>query len=261
MLTCNPVTDQTPFTPPSRRTSSHMGISHQQGGYDHGARLPNAGYGASRSRESFGEFAIGNNYHSNSFHGSVTNGNSPGGYTPRQDMRKQSDPTLSRNGIPGVYPAVGNSRSKDTLNTGASSGSDQWNLSTGPTSEEGSVERVGGVARPIPSHLPSSELLPPLSDDERSRAKQPYPVGQRRMVPPGNRGMYGNGRPPPQGGPPQLPQIPQLGGPRPPMKDGPAPPAHKIQLGAGGQYQNGPAPAPVPERRQSWLKRTFSRNK
>jgi hypothetical protein len=253
------VTDQTPFAPPSRRTSSHLGVTHQQAGYDHGARQPNAGYGASRSRESFGEFATSNGYNGQNSHHGSPNGNSPGGYGLRNDMRKRSDPALSRNGIPGVYPAVGDSRSKDTLNTGASSGSDQWNNSTGPTSEEGSVERVNGVARPIPSHLPSNpDIHPGYSDDERGRPRQPYAGPRMGGRPPPGR-SYGNGNGNGNGNGKPLPYSNQ-GAPRPPMKESFSAPAQNIQL-SGAQYSNGAMKPLAPQKRESWLKRRFSRNK
>lgn len=246
------VTDQTPFMPQSRRTSSHMGVTHQpNGGYDHGARHPHAGYSASRSRESFSDFAIHNGYQGQSnYNGPANNGYSPGGYGPRQDMRKRSDPALNRYGTPGVYPAVGNSRSKDTLNTGASSGSDQWNASTGPTSEEGSVERVNGLARPVATHFPSGTDIHSYSDDERGRPRQLYGtqgMGARKPAP-NQRPSYGNGT--------GLP--PNQAGPRP-MLNGPAPPAHKFQL--NGPQVSATEERPTPEKKPSWLKRTFSKNK
>src|ERR1700760_2264553 len=68
----------------------------------------------------------------------------------RHPQRMQSDPSRGY-GPPGPgQPRFNNTRSRDTLNTGNSSGSDQWHNSTNPTSEEGSIERANGVTGPVP---------------------------------------------------------------------------------------------------------------
>jgi hypothetical protein len=167
----------------------------------------------------------------------------------------QSDP--SRNyGPPGPgYPAY-NTRSRDTVNTGNSSGSEQWHNSTNPTSEESSVERANGVAKPLPGQQYSynDAYGPGYSDEEYGHSRNNYPPRQASMGQSTPMG-YGN-----NGGGYYSNQQTAAQPPRPPAKENrPAPPPKStISLNAV------PVPGSMQQSQQqqvraSWFKKRFSK--
>jgi len=193
--------------------------------------------------------------------------------TPPMRHAPRTQPDINRvNGPPGVpghlYPGQ-NTRSKDTLNTGNSSGSDQWNNSTNPTSEEGSIERAHGVTRT----LGQPQFAPPYNDGYGSGYSDEEQMGRNNAFPPRQASM-GSAPPAGYGGnggfqnqysnQGQYPNQQAGGPPRPPGKDinrPPAPPAKgsarpimSLNSPSRGAVQQQPI-----EQRSSWFKKRFSR--
>jgi hypothetical protein len=199
------------------------------------------GYG-NQSRDSYGESGYGST-------------------PPRFNQRMQSDPSPNRHAGghgqagqgAGLYPAVGNSRSRDTLNTnGASSGSEQWKDSTVPTSEESSLNRANGIMRANGGY--QDGYGPQYSDDERGPRNNGY--GPRPQYNGTNGGDYYQQNQ--QGG---------LRGPAGPSKFNnggggpPVPQKNIISLGAPSDASSGAVEPARSQQRSSWLKKRFSRTK
>jgi hypothetical protein len=227
--------------------------------YENGNRssnfMPPSGQYGGVSRESFAE-----NY-----------GHGPP--PPRHASRMQPDQTMNRYATPGTPSHPATPGASLTIYPGASSGSEQW---TGPASEESSLERANGVARPVPpQHGAYPDAVTPVGQQqymEEDWSQQAPPRG--RQPGPANGYANGGGYPPtngygqnyaaPGGGyypPPNNQQAPppqQMNGgggmPRPPPKDEMPQRRPIISL-------NNPNPetaAAVPQRK-SWLKR-FSKS-
>jgi hypothetical protein len=185
------------------------------------------------------------------------NNNDYGAVPMRHPPRMQSDP--SRGYGPGPGPQVlGNTRSKDTLNTGNSATSEQWNNSTNPTSEEGSIERANGVMGAMPGQQYSNyndNYQAGYSDEETGYGRNNgYPPRQASMGAPTPTGYGGNG-----GG--YYPNQ-QNGAmiPRVPVKDSrPAPPPKQLIPLSSNSVPNGAVQSVQQKQRSSWIKKRFSR--
>ncbi|KAF2674662.1 hypothetical protein BT63DRAFT_16720 [Microthyrium microscopicum] len=224
-----------PNGPQSRRTS-YMGASQGHAGYDQSQRQsngPGAGYGA--SRDSYGESGQNGYNGYNGYNGS----NKEYGQGP---MRGQQG--YGPQGAP-IYPAVGNSRSKDTLNTGGSGGSDQWNNSTNPTSDEGSLERANGVSRPVPVQSHSGYQQNYGSYDEQAYGNNGGPPRPPQHMA-GNNGYNGGNYNQNQG-------I----GENPP----PPPPKQAATKNIIRLSQTAVQSEAAPAERSSWFKKRFSKGK
>jgi hypothetical protein len=222
-------------------TNSFSTLAYDQAGRS-SYSLAAPGYGGP-SRDSYGE----NGY-----------GHPP----PRFNQRMQSDPSpnryaggqgAGRQGA-GLYPAVGNSQSRDTLNTnGASSGSEQWKDSTVPTSEESSLDRANGVVRANGGY--QEGYGPQYSDDERGPPRNGYGPRTPQYSSPNGGGYYPQNQ---QGGPRGPPVPSKFGG-----GGAPPPPSQKnvISLGAPSNVPSGAVQPARSQQRSSWLKKRFSRGK
>jgi len=155
----------------------------------------------------------------------------------------------------GLYPAVGNSRSRDTLNTnGASSGSEQWKDSTVPTSEESSLNRANGVMRANGGY--QDGYGPQYSDDERGPPRSGYGPRPAQYNTPNSGDYYPQNLQGGHRGPP-VPSKFNNGGGAPP----PVPQKNIISLGAPSDVPSGAVQSAGSQQRTSWLKKRFSRVK
>lgn len=182
--------------------------------------------------------------------------------------QRQHADQIRPHGPPGHFYPSNQTRSKDTLNTGISSNSEQWNASTNPTSDEGSLHRANGLTKtttgqtgpPVPQHGGHYQegyenQYPP--DENTYNPSSIYPPRQTSANP-GAMQYGGNGGY----------QMNQQGPPRPPAKEyRPQPPTKNmislsqtqtsIPYGASGAVQQ----VQVQEQRTSWFKKRFSRQK
>jgi hypothetical protein len=167
----------------------------------------------------------------------------------RVGPRQHSDPTLSRynpSNTQGVYPTPTYGQSRDTVNTGGSTGStsDQWNHSTDPSSENSSIDRIQGTAY----------------DQQQQAHREPIAEEGNYTYANGQASGYHPG------------YLDQHGPPPPPPKSGAAAPRSVIRLSESAGMPMGGSPMPLgassgntgrpsaPPKRKSWLKRTFSKN-
>ncbi|TID16624.1 hypothetical protein E6O75_ATG11742 [Venturia nashicola] len=210
----------------SRRSSAYWGNGHDQVGA--GSRFSHVG--GSQAGGYYNQRGDRSSYYDNG------NGYGNGyGQRPRPNNRQQSESAINRyNNGQGVYPSPHYGQSSATVNTGGSNGSasDQWQQFTDPSSESSSINRDGQYA---------------------------YPVGTGPRQPIAEEGHYtfnqGNGNNEYHSG---------FNGPPVPAKTG-APPRQVIPLGASSgnaetYHAGGPVGGrPEPEKRKSWLRRTFSK--
>jgi hypothetical protein len=158
------------------------------------------------------------------------------------------------------YPSFAPARSRDTLNTGNSSGSEQWQNSTNPTSEESSLERANGITRPAPGQqypIQNEAYGSGYSDDDyHGRGNNGYGSRQPNISQSGPVGYGGNN------GYYQNPQVQGSGAiPRVPVKDSrPAPPPKNLISLSTNNVPSG-AVQPPDQQRTSWFKKRFSRGK
>ena len=221
-----------------------------------------------RSQESPG--AYGGYYGNRNGHGRPDSYYDSAGAPPNPNGRRvgvvprnHSDPALyGHNGNQGIYPLHGQQASYDTVGS-ASNGShatDQWGNSTDPSSENSSIDRVQATTKPDLGEAygfngfgGAPQFQGPILE-EHGQGSPAYgqPGYGRAPAANGNGNGYpyrGNGSAPPP--PPHKDDRP----PRVPVKLGAPAPGARRQLPVG----NRPPPPVAPEKRRSWLKRTFSR--
>jgi len=227
----------------SQRSSSYWGNGNNTNG-DQSGRLSNysgnGNYGASREELTTNEYG-----------------------TPpmRYGQRPQGD-QIRPHAQPGYLYPINNTRSKDTINTGNSSNSEQWNASTNPTSEEGSMDRPNGLIKSMTGQ--SGQQYP-------SQGNYPEVYGNNY---PNDENMYNpNGGYPPRqasANPAQIPyganggyQMNQQGPPRPPAKEYRPQPPSKNMISLRQTQTSMPTgavqPVQVQQERTSWFKKRFSR--
>ncbi|KAF2187814.1 hypothetical protein K469DRAFT_771322 [Zopfia rhizophila CBS 207.26] len=231
------------------RRSSYYGVTDSLPGYDQNRYSQVGGYYGSRqaaaARESWAENGYGH---------------------PRSrynQQRMQSDPGWNRYGNNGhnVYPTQGYQQSRDTVNTGGSTGSQSEPYSTDPSSDNSSIERATPVTKPdlgeqygFSGFGGGPQFQGPILEEYGNGSGPEY--GRSQENGDASNGGYfqqynGNSIPPP---------VPAKAGPPPPSK------SNAIRLnGAPGQTPSGGNAGPnVPsrnntEKRKSWFKRRFSK--
>jgi len=177
-------------------------------------------------------------------------------------QRMQAD-QLRPQGQPGYLYPNNNTRSKDTINTGNSSNSEQWNASTNPTSDEGSLDRANGLIKTTTA--PSSQQYSNYGN---------YSEGYGNNHPNDENAYNQNGVYPPRQASANPGQIPyganggyhmnQQGPPRPPAKEYRPQQQMKNNMISLSQTHtsipNGAVqPVQVQQQRTSWFKKRFSR--
>jgi len=202
----------------------------------------------------------------------------PGHYNQQQRRqfgpRNHSDPALYGNNSnqSQVYPAHGYQQSYDTVTTTGSGtnsqGTDQWGNSTDPSSENSSVDRIHQVLKPdlgeaygFSGFGGGPQFQGPILEefDQGSPTYGQPGYGRTNGHVNGNgnvRAYQGNGGPPP---PPRHSAAPKEVPPPVPVKS-------RVPNGRSSMYGNGPVPmqrqesrTDKGEKRQSWLKRQFSK--
>ena len=166
----------------------------------------------------------------------------------------QSDPPLY--GQPRPYPQHGHHQSHDTVYTGVTNGSDStgpWANSTDPSSENSSIDKVTAMNKPTTpmngyGNYGSDGYNGPIMEEQGGYGD--YPQRNRYGQPSGYPPQNGYGRP---NGAPSV-QAPNAG-------------RRPIPLSNSGEMASTPggglpsAQRKEPEKRKSWLKRRFSKNK
>jgi hypothetical protein len=159
-----------------------------------------------------------------------------------------------------VYPTPGYQQSRDTVNTGDSSGSqsDQWNNSTAPSSDNSSFERPTP-----PVKQPQSDLgeqygftgfgAGPILEEYAGQDESNYSVSQQQN------GYFQASH---TGAPPPVPSkynghrvLSKHGNGRPVRMD-----SNPLGPSSGNAPNNRPAPPAKEEKRKSWFKRRFSKD-
>lgn len=176
--------------------------------------------------------------------------------------RTQSDPMLyGGHNIQsqGIYPSHANQQSYDTVTSSGtgSHGTEPWGNSTDPSSENSSIDRLSQVPKQDLGEIYGFNGFgagPILEEHHKDAPAYGQPgYAQSHTIPNQGYAYQGNGVPPVP--PPHV--HPRETRPRPPIKLGTTP---------GNPYVNGKALPPQPlnridtsEKRQSWLKRRFSK--
>ncbi|KAF1981344.1 hypothetical protein K402DRAFT_237713 [Aulographum hederae CBS 113979] len=246
----NPQLANTPWTESviNPAFASQRSSSYYSGGYDQAnvrhSQVGPGGYFGGRQRDSYAD-GYGNNMPI-----------SPPSRN-RFNQRQHSDPSVLNKSsqTQQVYPSPGFQSSRDTVDTGISSGrSEPWAINTDPTSSENSsIDRANAAMRQdanmMNDHAYNSSFQNPI--DEEGGYHHGFGVGG-----PNPRSMHL--------------QQPGNNGPPVPAHDRPAQPRnHLIKLGAGGPQPTNKSNAIVTtrpdiqrvpsEQRKSWFKRTFSK--
>jgi len=167
----------------------------------------------------------------------------------RFQQRQYTEPGYDRRYNNGrVYPAPGFHNSRDTVNTGASSGSqsEPWANTTDPSSENSSIDRVNAVPKQDPDGFnPHFQTVDEESGVPSSGYSQPNGAGWNRRHGPSQ--SYGG-----------APPVPQHESSRPASR--------LIKLSDGGNQSGAALDTDyTPQRPQDsgkkkgWLKRTFSK--
>ena len=180
--------------------------------------------------------------------------------------RAQSDPMLyggHTTQSQGIYPLHGNQQSNDTVtSSGAGShGTEPWGNSTDPSSENSSIDRLSQVPKQDPGETYGFNGFGagPILEEHHVNAPAYGQPGYAQSQAISNQGYayQGNGFPPVP--PPHAHANAKETRPRPPIKLGTSPgnPYINEKGGSLSQLSRGD----TSEKRQSWLKRRFSKNK
>lgn len=165
-----------------------------------------------------------------------------------------------------VYPTQGYQQSRDTVNTGGSSGSEPWGNSTDPSSDNSSVERTTPVTKPDIGEqygftgFGGAPILEEYATAEKMKAAQPNGVQPSGSQPNGYFQQQHSGAPPAV--PPKY--NPNNNRPNPAARGS----GKLIRLDPGqsqplaatsGNVPPARKPLPSnPEKRKSWFMRRFS---